>query len=306
MTKRRDKKAALKFLKKSLKRHGCQSAPSLDPLSASKIDPLAYPGSGTVFEAPGLVAGFDDLAVMGEAVQERGDHFGIAKYCWPFADEGEVGGDDDGGALVELADQMEQQLPPGLGEGQIAKFVEDDEVQAVQVIGQAALFAAAGLGLEAVDQIDDIVEPPAGAVADQGAGNSDGKVRFAGSGAADQDDIALIGDEGAGGKVMDQARIDRCAGEVEVVQILGQRQFDNGELVADRSGLFLGDLGSQQVTDDAGWLVLALDAAAHDLVISTAHPIEVEAAHQVEDLGAFHMCWSELPPENRTVTEATI
>ena len=74
--------------------------------------------SGAVFEAPGLVACFDDLAVMGEAVQERGGHLGIAKHCRPFS-EGEVGGDDDRGALVELADQMEQQLAAGLGEGQI-------------------------------------------------------------------------------------------------------------------------------------------------------------------------------------------
>ena len=177
------------------------------------------PGSGTVLEAPGLVAGFDDLAVMGQAVQERGGHLGIAKDRRPFA-EGEVGGDDDRGAFVELADEVEQQLSAGLGKGQIAEFVEDDEVKAVQVIGQTALFAASGLGLEAIDQIDDIVEPTAGAVADQGAGDGDGQMRFAGSGAADQDDIALIGDEGATGKIVDQARVDRGAGEVEVGESL--------------------------------------------------------------------------------------
>jgi hypothetical protein len=30
---------------------------------------------------------------------------------------------------------MEQQLPAGLGEGQIAQFVEDDEVKAGQIVG---------------------------------------------------------------------------------------------------------------------------------------------------------------------------
>ena len=40
------------------------------------------------------------------------------------------------------------------------------EVEAVQVICQAALFAAAGLGLETIDQIDDIVKPPTCAVAE--------------------------------------------------------------------------------------------------------------------------------------------
>ena len=140
--------------------------------------------SGAVFEAPGLVAGFDDLAVMGEAVQESGGHLGIAKYRWPFA-EGEVCGDDDGGALVKLADEVEQELAASLGEGEIAKLVEDDEVEAIQIICQAAMFAAAGLGLESIDQIDDIVEPAPRAVADQCAGNGDCQMRLPGSGAAD-------------------------------------------------------------------------------------------------------------------------
>lgn len=45
--------------------------------------------------------------------------------------------------------------------------------------------------------------------------------------------------------------------------------------------LDLGDLGLQQITDDAGRFVLALDACGHDLVIGAAHPVELEAAHQV-------------------------
>ena len=130
-------------------------------------------------------------------------------------------------------------------------------------------------------------------------------MRFAGSGAADQHDIALIGDEGAGCEVSDQARIDWRVGEVKVIQILRQWQLCDGELVADRPGLLLGNLGLQQVADDAGRFVLALDAGGHDFIISTAHPIELEAAHQVEGEpvvrhrsenrwrgGAFHMCWS--------------
>ena len=79
---------------------------------------------------------------MGETVEQRGGHLGVAEDGGPFA-EGEVGGDDDRGALVEPADQMEEQLPAGLGEGQIAEFVEDDEVEPGQVVGDAALLAAA-------------------------------------------------------------------------------------------------------------------------------------------------------------------
>ena len=55
--------------------------------------------SGAVLEAPALVAGFDDFAVMGQAVEERGCHFGVTKHTGPIA-KGQVGRDDDRGALV--------------------------------------------------------------------------------------------------------------------------------------------------------------------------------------------------------------
>ena len=80
----------------------------------------AWPGwSGAVLDARGLDAGLDDLAIVSEAVEERGGHLCVAEDSGPFA-EGEVGGDDDRGALVEAAEQVEQQLAAGLGEGQIA------------------------------------------------------------------------------------------------------------------------------------------------------------------------------------------
>ena len=89
-------------------------------------------------EAPAIVSSFDDIAVVCETIEESGRHFGVCEDAWPFA-EGEIGGDDDRGALVEPADEIEQQLTAGLREGQIAEFAEDDEVHAGQVIGKPAL-----------------------------------------------------------------------------------------------------------------------------------------------------------------------
>src|SRR5215211_4812817 len=75
---------------------------------------------------------------MGQTIEQRGGHLGIAEHARPFT-EGEVCGEDNGGAFVEAADEMEQELAAGLGEGQIAEFVEDDEVQSHQMIGEPAL-----------------------------------------------------------------------------------------------------------------------------------------------------------------------
>ena len=91
--------------------------------------------SRAVFEAPALVAGFDDFAMMGQAVEERGCHLGVAKHTGPIA-KGQIGGDDDGSALVEPADQMKEQLAAGLSEGQVAEFVENDEVHAREIFGE--------------------------------------------------------------------------------------------------------------------------------------------------------------------------
>lgn len=75
-------------------------------------------GSESVLEAPALVAGLDDVAVMGQAIEQRGRHLGVAEHARPFA-EGEVGGDEHRGLFVEPADQVEEELSTGLGERQI-------------------------------------------------------------------------------------------------------------------------------------------------------------------------------------------
>jgi hypothetical protein len=62
-------------------------------------------GSGAGFEAPGIVADPDDLAMMGEAVVQCRGHLGIAEDGRPFP-KGEVGGGEDRCAFVEAADQV--------------------------------------------------------------------------------------------------------------------------------------------------------------------------------------------------------
>ena len=76
---------------------------------------------------------------------------------------------------------MEQQLASGLGEGQVAELVEDDEVAPGQLIGEPALAAGAGFGLEPVDQVDDVEEAAPGAIADAGPRDGDGEMALAGS-----------------------------------------------------------------------------------------------------------------------------
>ena len=189
------------------------------------------------FESPAVVAGLDNVAVVGEPVEQRGCHLGVAEHAWPFA-KGEIGCDDDGRALVEPADEVEQELAAGLSERQVAEFIEDDEVHPGQMLGDTTLSSVAGLDLEAVDEVDHVVEATAGAGSDAASGDCDGQVGFACAGAADEHDVALLGDEAAAGEIIDERLIDRRAFELEVIEILGQWQLGDGELVLDRRACF--------------------------------------------------------------------
>src|ERR1700688_213969 len=193
---------------------------------------------------------------MGQSIEQSGGHLGVTEDARPFT-EVEVGGDDDRGAFVEPADKVEQELAAGLSERQIAELIEDDEVHAGQVVGEPALATSAGLGLEAIDEIDDVVEPAAGVTADAASRNGDGKMRLAGAGPADQHGVALLGDESAAGEIVDERLVDRRALELEVGEVLGEWQLGDGKLVLDRARLLLADLGVEQIADDALGFVLA-------------------------------------------------
>ena len=104
---------------------------------------------------------------------------------------------------------MEQQLSAGLGERQIAELVEDDEVEAGEIIGEPSLAAGPPFGLEPVDQIDGVEEAAARSGADAAARDRDRQMRLAGAGPADQDDVALLSDEVAAGEIAHQALVDR-------------------------------------------------------------------------------------------------
>lgn len=66
----------------------------------SRLGPAVQGRSCAGFEAPAVVAGFDDVTVVGEAVEQRGCHLCVAEDGRPFG-EAEIGRDDDAGPLIE-------------------------------------------------------------------------------------------------------------------------------------------------------------------------------------------------------------
>jgi len=103
-----------------------------------------------------------------------------------------------------------------------------------------------------------------------------------------QHDITLVGEERPGGKIADQRFIDRRACELEVGDLLGERQLGDRHLVLHRAGMLVGDLRLQQLTDDVLNGILALDRISDHLVIGMAHAGKLEVAHQLQDLVTLH------------------
>jgi hypothetical protein len=113
-------------------------------------------------------------------------------------------------------------------------------------------------------------------------------MRLAGAGSADQHGIALLDNKAAACQIADQRLVDRRAGEIEVINLLGQRQFGDGQLVFDRARLFVGNLGAEQFADNARRLVATFDTRGHHFVIGGAHAVKLEPGHQLENVSPRH------------------
>jgi len=60
-----------------------------------------------MFQAVTLIARLDNVTVMRQSVQQCGSQLGIAKDVRPFR-KTQIGGDNDAGLFIQLADQMKQ------------------------------------------------------------------------------------------------------------------------------------------------------------------------------------------------------
>src|SRR3546814_2165468 len=87
-----------------------------------------------------------------------------------------------------------------------------------------------------VYKIGRVVEANASTGADATARDSDTQMRFSRARPTDEHDIALVGEESPGGEIADQRLVDRGVGELEVRDLLGERQLGDRHLILDRAG----------------------------------------------------------------------
>ncbi len=61
-----------------------------------------------------------------------------------------------------------------MARSEIAHLVEDDQVHAGEMLGEPVLPTVACLGLDPIDEVDDVVKASSDTIADTASGDSDG------------------------------------------------------------------------------------------------------------------------------------
>ena len=129
---------------------------------------------------------------MGEPVEQGRGHLGVAEDGGPFG-ETAIGGDDRAGALIELAQQVEQQGAARGAERQVAALIEDDEVRVDEAAGDLTGLSQSLLLFEGIDELDgrEEADPPV-MMLDGVDAESRGDLGLADTGTADQDDVVRV------------------------------------------------------------------------------------------------------------------
>ena len=212
---------------------------------------------------------------MRESIEQRRGHLWVPEDAAPFP-EGQIGRHDERDALVELADQVEEQSTTILGERQVAELIEDDHVLVEQPRGEATGFAFTLLGIELIHEVDDAEEACPLALLDCVPGERGGQVRLAGTGAANEHDVAGGGEVLPGVELADLRLVDHRFAEVERVEIPRYGEVRQAQLILVGARLAVGDLSREQLPQPARWGELLLAQCRQALLERTRHAAQTQ------------------------------
>ena len=119
-------------------------------LASSRSLTLALAADLGVSAAIALALDGDDVAMVDDPIDECGGAGGIGKNRGPFA-EVEVGSEDDTLLLIPSIDNLEEQIGIAVVVGEIAKFVDAQQLEAA-VVAESAVESACGFGAREVEK----------------------------------------------------------------------------------------------------------------------------------------------------------
>ena len=149
-------------------------------------------GPALLPQAVALALNGEHVAVVQEPVQHRGRHDGIPQHLSPGT-YGLVAGDDQASLLISPADQVEQEVSPGTGQGQITQLIQDQQVvpsEVVQCRFQGTVLLCDG---QLVDEVQRCDETTAITLLDSLSPQADGQVGLTNPRGSQQQDVGCIG-----------------------------------------------------------------------------------------------------------------
>ena len=175
-------------------------------------------------EAVAFAIHFEDVAVMGQAIQQGRRHAFALEDLPPFT-ERQIAGVQQAGPFVPVGEDLEQQLGPRTAERQVAQFIADQQIGPIQLVQEAVQLVLL-LGLfQAVDQSrgGEEADPPSGPTGSQAQGNR--QMRLAHALAAQQTHVLVPIEPLAAGQFHDLL-LAQTGHEVEIigVQVLVDRE----------------------------------------------------------------------------------
>lgn len=173
--------------------------------------------------------------MMRDPVQKSSSHLAIGKDLRPFS-ECQISSYKQRSPFIELRYHMEQELAPVFRKRQISQLIQDNKVPPCKSSGQPSTATGKLFLLKLVNQIDYIEETAPFAVLNRLPGYGYCQMCLAGTGAANQDHIALCAEEVPLMQRPYKGFIDRRSTEVESVQVLVYREPCQPQTVDDASG----------------------------------------------------------------------
>ena len=191
-------------------------------ITGTRLNWSAGPATATfgVLESVAFALGFQDVAAVGKPVQGRPGQAFAAEYLRPVL-ERQVGGRDQAVPLVGGGDHIEQEFRPGLAGGNVAQFVEDQQVQLAKLLPQPQELPLFFSLQEQGDELGDAEEADFAALGTGGHTQRRGHVEPAGSRGTDEQNVLPLVEIFPFDQFHEQRLVDARSGrEVELIKRL--------------------------------------------------------------------------------------
>jgi len=148
-----------------------------------------------------------------------------AKYLGPFL-EGQVGGHHEAVMLIGAADDLKEQLGPGLGERDVSQFIDDQEMKSLELFVQSLKPFFLSALHELSDQVGGCIESNVSSLGTRRKRQGTDQMRFTGSRVPDEQHVFSLIEVFSSQELSNQWFIDRGLG----AEVIGIDGFDHREI----------------------------------------------------------------------------